>query len=36
MLGGTYDGTRTNEIPAAIIAVSAAGFVTLVLWAIFG
>ena len=29
------DDAKTNEILAAIIAVSVAGFITLVLWAIF-
>ena len=33
---GNDDDTRTNEILAAIVAVSLAGFATLVLWAIFG
>lgn len=35
MFGGDDDPKR-NEILAAIIAVSVAGFATLVLWAIFG
>jgi len=30
------DEARENELIAAIVAVSLAGFVTFVLWAIFG